>query len=583
MQRLFLGLTQADPESPKEWVYFEPKDRMLTSGIILGGPGSGKSKFQEWMIRGDIDHTIRDHCGPALIDFHGSLFADVERYCARTLRLLDRPKVYILNPSDGDFILGFNPFLPRKGLLPDVQVSGMVDALLAVWGQENTDQTPTLGRVLRLVFYAMHHKEIPIHDAHYLINFSDHELRREIIDALPDEAIRNAWRELQTIKNLRDWQAQVLSTENRLFRFIDSPIVRQFMGSTDPGRNIDLLDILNRGDILLVNLKPSGRLSRDNAHAFGALLLNELFRITTTERAVPPPNHYFVYIDEWQNAITRDIDYILAECRKFGIHLILGNQHVKQIPEEIFDTVLTCCQMKAVFGGLPYEHARMLVENMVAGQIDLNEEKYVLEQTKFWPKYGRDTVRVRGRVDGWSSGSGDVASSGSGWSSTGDYADGSSFFSSTGHASSGSSGVSHADVETDIDIPILMPEPFKEVSQRVTYTLEEQLFRWAARFKEQYQRHCFLKLPHHKTVPLGVPNVPEVSMLPDNLQSYRALAAHKTRGLPPAEVDGMLEAEHHARFSLEAKPVIEAPAKEKRKTERSKKKSTPFDDIIGRE
>src|SRR5436309_14677035 len=79
------------------------KDRR-THMHIIGSSGSGKSKFLEWMMRGDL----RNRQGFALLDPHGTLYNDVVSYCAHH-PLLKRD-VNLLNLSQPDKVIGFNPF-----------------------------------------------------------------------------------------------------------------------------------------------------------------------------------------------------------------------------------------------------------------------------------------------------------------------------------------------------------------------------------------------------------------------------------------------------------------------------------------
>src|SRR5438105_9716980 len=83
-------------------VRLDPADRN-THMHVIGSSGSGKSKFLEWMIRGDLDNRQ----GFALLDPHGSLYEEVVNYCAH--HVLDR-EVVLLNLSSPDHVIGFNPF-----------------------------------------------------------------------------------------------------------------------------------------------------------------------------------------------------------------------------------------------------------------------------------------------------------------------------------------------------------------------------------------------------------------------------------------------------------------------------------------
>src|SRR5207302_3044447 len=106
----------------------------------------------------------------------------------------------------------------------------MVQGLIRVWGQSNTNETPTLERVLHLVFSAMIIKQIPLHDVFHLINFDQREIREDIIASISEPVVVSAWQELQNLRSRGQWRDEVLSTENRLFRLARSKTIQRFMG-----------------------------------------------------------------------------------------------------------------------------------------------------------------------------------------------------------------------------------------------------------------------------------------------------------------------------------------------------------------
>jgi len=118
-------------------IRLDPDDRK-THMHVIGSSGSGKSKFLEWMIRGDL----RNRQGFCLLDPHGTLYNDVVNYCAH--RVLNRD-IVLLNLSAGERIVGFNPFQKVSDSGVAIQVAGRIAATMHAWNVENTDQTPHAG------------------------------------------------------------------------------------------------------------------------------------------------------------------------------------------------------------------------------------------------------------------------------------------------------------------------------------------------------------------------------------------------------------------------------------------------------
>src|SRR5258708_10950049 len=83
---------------------------------------------------------------------------------------------------------------------------------------------------------------------------------------------------------------------------------------------------------------------------------------------------------------------MLDQVRKFGLFTVLAHQRFGQLDENLIDAVLTNCRIKAVFGGLPYESAKLMAQEMFIGELDPMKIKVAIEQTKFWPQYSRAKV-----------------------------------------------------------------------------------------------------------------------------------------------------------------------------------------------
>src|SRR5258707_15887293 len=114
-----------------------PELRQSTHMHVIGGSGKGKSKFLEWMIRRDI----REGEGFCLIDWHGTLYKDVLRYCGQ-LRVgieSDYRSLVLLNPSEPNFVTGFNPFM-NQGVDVATQVANRIAATIRPWGITDTNQ-----------------------------------------------------------------------------------------------------------------------------------------------------------------------------------------------------------------------------------------------------------------------------------------------------------------------------------------------------------------------------------------------------------------------------------------------------------
>jgi hypothetical protein len=212
----------------------KPEDRKAHMHVI-GSSGSGKSKFLEWLIRGDL----RNRQGFALLDPHGTLYHDVMHYCAH--HVLDR-EIIPLDLSNPGAVIGFNPFQRAAEGDVSVQVDRRITATMHAWDTPNTDQTPTLARTLRLIFTVMLEANLGLPQVAHLIDFNSGDIRSHLIDKLTTPLVKKEWRELQSLR-AKEWRDETLSAKNRLFKFLTSPTLGRFMGV--PGRSLDLKAIMD--------------------------------------------------------------------------------------------------------------------------------------------------------------------------------------------------------------------------------------------------------------------------------------------------------------------------------------------------
>ncbi len=310
MNQIIIGRSAGKKSKP---IYITPEMRKSTHMHVIGGSGKGKSKFLEWLIRQDINEGH----GFCLIDWHGPLYQDVLNYCAQldVGTSGDWRKLILINPSKPDFITGYNPFM-NPGEDITVQINNRVEATIKPWGMANTDQTPLLRRILAILYYVAVQAGEPLPSASRVLRLNKAELREYAIKIAGDPFYREELEWLNN-QNPRDWDSKVLSSENRIGKFLGSKGVRRFLGMKT--NNIDLSEAMDQGKIILVNLGSSGSLDREAAKVFASLLLNEFFETTMAraneygKRGEKPPT-FTLYLDEFQNYIRIISLLILLIC-----------------------------------------------------------------------------------------------------------------------------------------------------------------------------------------------------------------------------------------------------------------------------
>ena len=345
---------------------------------VLGASGRGKSKFLENLIRQDIEHRH----GLCLIDPHGTLYEEIVAWCA-SKRLGGRRKIHLIDPHDTEWTVGFDPFRcdTSDPELLSVTVDAAVEACAQVWGGEDTNKTPMLKKCLRAVFYALAATGRPFADAFALTTTRDPDkFRDKVTEKLDDPVFQRLWDDFRGLKE-REFAETFSSTVSRLVEFLTSPTIRRMLSQKE--NTLDLRRCMEEGDIILVSLKAT-KISRANARLIGTLLTNALFT-TAGQRSEKEAKRrpFYLYMDECYRFMTSDIESMLDETRKFGLHVILAHQHLEQLRkygDHVFNAVMTNAQTRVIFGGLSETDAEFMAKEALRETFDYNVSKALLEK-----------------------------------------------------------------------------------------------------------------------------------------------------------------------------------------------------------
>ena len=507
-------------------IYLSPKQRSLHMQVI-GASGRGKSKFIEGMIRQDIINNN----GLCLIDPHGYLYNDLVDWCAAK-GMLDKgkKKIILFDPSEPDWTFGYNP-LPSDMNNLAFYVDEMVRATVKVWGMKNVDETPRMAKWLNNIYYTLAEKKLSLLEAKYLITAEHIAVRKELTEDLKEDVIRNAWRDLNKKKAI-PFEDKMESSENKLNRFIINPAIKNIIGQTE--RTINFRKIMDEGHILLVNLGTTSdpnkrKISNENCRLLGTLMINEMYQRSKERPKGSRP--FYLYIDECSYFINNDIERILVECRKFGLHLILAHQTLEQLRDPdlggsraIFQGVQSGAQNKVIFGGIGVGEAKEIAEDMFIKELNLEEsvkslEKPVVVDYEITNFHSQSTSRGFARGSG--GGNTSINTSGAG-SSTGQtmapghgILDGSQVVgTNTGisnmsvHGDSVSDSWSETEIETESEAVSEALKPVLKIMPGSVHSRENQIYKKAGVLVSQKTQHAIIrKAEEYQTHLIKTPTV----------------------------------------------------------------------------
>jgi len=564
-------------------VFITPR-QMSTHMQVVGSTGLGKSYYLEGIIKNLI---LQGH-GVCVIDPHGDLYSRVLDFCSylhvvQPERRLHQ-KVIPFDIAEGEHIIGFNP-VQRNARVVTYQVLALMEAIRKVWGQDSFQATPRLARWLFNAAYAVIDANLTMVQTQYLVDPKPSPYRQAILERISHPRIRAEWEWFSSIKD-RERNEFTESSFNRLQPFVIHEVVRQILGRQE--RTLNFSDVLTSQKIVLVNLAKQNTIPEDYQHLLGTLLVNEILTAAFARpRARRDP--FYLVIDEFAHFVTKDMCEILDGGRKFGLHLILAHQHLNQLKvkdPEVYYSTLGNARIKTVFGGLIDEDLEIMAKEFFVGELDPDEIKDEVWQTKFRPVESTRLVTS----ESWSESSGESHGSSSSFGeishaslATGEvYIPGSGLWSqdtlsstsstrgeSRSSSSASGSSSNYQNTRTQggsvTQVPWYEFHEFKELSSRTFRSLEEQLYIKKAQLKRQPNQHAAVLIPDQQVQLMKVSSIKEHDVT-DSMREEFKQACFEQSGLfkSPTEADRELSRVEE-KLLTEGKPVIdiasEAPKK----------------------
>lgn len=305
----------------------KPADRRRPT-YIVGKTGMGKSTLLLNCIEQDVKHGN----GVAVIDPHGDLVDRLLDYIpARRIN-----ETIYFNPADAEHPIAFNPLYHADQSQKHLVASGLVQVFKKIW----TDSWgPRLEYVLRNAFLALLEQpgNTMLGVPRMLV---DDRYRAKVVAGIRDPLVRHFWT-VEFEQYPRVFRTETISPiQNKVGQFLTNPLSRNILGQART--RFDLLDVLDSGKILLVNL-AKGQIGEDNSALLGALMVTQLYLAAMRRSRVPEESRhdFFLYIDELQSLATEDFPTILAEARKYRLNIAgIANQFIAQLPERLVSSIL---------------------------------------------------------------------------------------------------------------------------------------------------------------------------------------------------------------------------------------------------
>ena len=291
------------------------KEQRRRHTYIVGSTGVGKTTLILNMALQDI----YSQAGLAMFDPHGDL---VEREILPRIPEARWDDVIWFDPADDEYPIGLNVLYAKteqeREILTDDVVS-IFRRLSPSWGQR-------LDAILSNAVLSI----LANPKGGTLL-----ELRRFLID----DAFREEWlAEIKTPDILDFWEYEfplfpksaLGPVLTRLNAFLRRRMIRNIVCQKES--KINFREIMDKGKIFLCKL-AHGAIGRENAYLLGSLICSRLQQQVMTRQEIEEGKRkdFYLYIDEFQHFITKSMEIVLSEARKYRLGLILAHQGLQQI------------------------------------------------------------------------------------------------------------------------------------------------------------------------------------------------------------------------------------------------------------
>ncbi len=362
LQGVAIGRTATGQEVAIPWEYVQRHT------YVIGSTGSGKSTFLKLLVTRlrDFEYTPGKRPIIVVLDPHGDLaeeLSGITDYYFVASRRQIRPGLYV------NFAV--NPLSLPSGLERDAAIYLAVNYVVEIFAKMLRLQSTAVNvrYILQTILQALYRKYSNV-TFKMLYEAIQGLLTKQLAPQLFSDD-PNFRREIEALRRVRE--QSFISALTRLQLYANDPVLIQLTSQN----TLDWSRI-KPGSVVVFKL-PKGELGEATTFlAMSAIVLSiyyySLQRAYRGEERTP----FVVLIDEFQNVADLEfIQTILSESRKYGVHLVLAHQYLKQLDQELIDAVLGNTAVKIIFklsSDDAHKFAKILnLEPSIFTQLDIGE------------------------------------------------------------------------------------------------------------------------------------------------------------------------------------------------------------------
>lgn len=288
----------------------------------IGQTGTGKTTALLAMAKDDLINGR----GFTFIDPHGD-------FCENLLDYFPKERIDDLiyfNVADFNNPIAFNVLEAGTVEERDVIVSDLIEMFVSMYGHEIFG--PRIQDYFRNACYCLMEQPDGGTMSEIVRLFVDKAFNKIKVDKITNPVVRH-WRD-KTYNSMGDREKQEMIPyfQAKFSPFTDNSIVRNIVWQ--PQSSFNMFDAMQQNKIILVNLSK-GLLGEESSQLLGRFLSTQI-KVAALRRASIPEaerNPYFLYVDEFQNYVSKSFESVLSEARKYKLGLAVAHQYIDQLKQ----------------------------------------------------------------------------------------------------------------------------------------------------------------------------------------------------------------------------------------------------------
>ncbi|EHH0751443.1 DUF87 domain-containing protein [Vibrio vulnificus] len=290
---------------------------------VVAQTGSGKSELLKVLAWGDIEAKNR---ATIIIDPHGDMVEEIAKF-----------KKFSPDNNLDDLVL-IDPNL-KPGFSPSINpfdIDDITESNIAITTQEikrvinvllqGASTTAQMDAILAPCIAVLLRKDGGCFED--LQRFMDDEKNADLIELGKQSPNVQHAKFFSDKFNSKGYEATKHGIYTRMQTLLNDPIFQHLISNKT---TINLKDLINQRKTILFKLSL-GEGGSESMEAFGRFIVGMLRILAIQRSTISKENRIptFLYIDEFQNFISDDIEKALTQLRKYGLYLVLANQYAGQ-------------------------------------------------------------------------------------------------------------------------------------------------------------------------------------------------------------------------------------------------------------